>query len=150
MKKTILTAMLSFAFLFLMVVSANAQNEHLLTNEHINNVSSKADAVYLNNLPNFVDGEEAKLLLKTQISANSASFAVNEANASMASTLQAEITLYNDVYQLIYREQLNVEDAVIKAYSRMLSSQTPPDVSGITTQYANSSLFQNLVNLLAI
>jgi len=149
MEKKILTAMLSFAFLFLMVVSTNAQNEHLLTNEHINNVSSKADAVYLNNLPNFVGGEEARLLLKVQIKANTASFAVNEASPSVASNLQSEITLYNEVYQLIYREQLSVEDAVLEAYRSMLSNQTPPDVSGVTTQYANSTLFQNLVNLLA-
>ena len=150
MKKTILTAMLSFAFLFIMVVSANAQNEHLLTNEHIGNVSSKTDAVYLNNLPNFVNGEEAKFLLKTQIKANTVSITVNEANANLADQLQSENTLYNEVYQLIYREQFSVEDAVIRAYSSMLSTQTPPDVSGIQTQYANSSLFQDLVNLLAI
>ena len=144
MEKKILTAMLSFAFLFLMAVNVSGQN----LNDDVNTygVSSKADATYLNNLPNFVDAEVAKDLLKTQIKANSATF--NEA-ASNASTVQAEIDLYNEVFRLIYREELSVQDAIVTAFSSAMPNQSAPDVSGIANQYSNSGILQDLVNLLA-
>ena len=149
MEKKILTAMLSFAFLFLVTVSVSAQST-LSTNFNEHGATTKADQAYLNNLPNFVAAEEARFLLKTQIKVNTSAFQANEGSSS-APGLQLEINLYEDAYRLIYRQQLSVEDAIVGAYSNLLNSQvSPPDVSGVQVQYANSTMFQNLVNLLAL
>lgn len=145
MEKKFMTAMLSFVFLFVMMVNVQAQT--LTDNANPYNVADKANAAYLNNLPEFQPSQDAMYLLKTEIVSNTNSLAGAAEGSTVANSLQSEIDLYNHVYRMIYREQLSVEEAILVAYQGMHSSN---DATGTPTSYANAPELQNLVNLLSL
>lgn len=147
MEKKILTAMLSFAFFFLMAVNVQAQTT--LTDNANQYGLTKANAAYVNNLPNFETSENALFLLKTEIVANTSALSGTTEGSSVAINLQSEIDLYNNVYQLIYRSQVSVEEAVLMSYQGMPSATTDA-ANGTPVSLATAPELQNLVNLLSL